>query len=106
MRSTSSRLTSAAVGAVLLLAACGSDDVALIPAADEDAAADATPGAAVELPEPAPGPVPDLPVDPASVSNPLPAVAVRQINGEGGWVQFKNLLPAENPLLVWFWAPH
>lgn len=106
MRSPSSRLTAPAVGAVLLLAACGGDDVAPTPAADEGAAADATPEAPVELPEPAPGPVPDLPVDPASESSPLPPVAVRQINGDGGWVQFKNLLPAENPLLVWFWAPH
>lgn len=103
MRSTTSRLGALAVGGALLLAACGSDDSEPIGAADPAGEAEAP---AAELPEPAPGPVPDLPVDPASASNPLPEVAVRQINGEGGWVQFKNLLPADNPLLVWFWAPH
>jgi hypothetical protein len=61
----------------------------------------------VSLPEPAPGPVPELPVNAdAAVSSPLPDIAVRQLNGEGGWVQFKNAVPADKPLLVWFWAPH
>ena len=59
------------------------------------------------LPEPAPGPVPQLPVDAESAaSSPLPEVTVRLLNGEGGWVQLKNELPAAKPLLVWFWAPH
>lgn len=61
----------------------------------------------VSLPEPADGPVPELPVsETADAASPLPALAVRQLNGEGGWVQLKNELPAEKPLLVWFWAPH
>ena len=61
----------------------------------------------VSLPTPAEGPVPELPVTPdAAIGSPLPEIAVRQINGEGGWVQFKNELPADKPLLVWFWAPH
>ena len=38
--------------------------------------------------------------------SPLPELAVRQLNGDGGWVQLKNELPADKPLLVWFWAPH
>lgn len=60
----------------------------------------------IVLPEPEPGPVPDLPVSPASAeASPFPEVAVRQLNGEGGWVQFKDLLPSEQPLLLWFWAP-
>lgn len=64
-------------------------------------------GSAVTLPEPAAGPVPDLPVHPDSaIGSPLPELAVRQINGDGGWVQLKNELPSEQPLLVWFWAPH
>jgi hypothetical protein len=61
----------------------------------------------VALPEPEPGPVPVLPVsDVAAAASPLPEVAVRRLNGDGGWVQFKNELPADKPLLVWFWAPH
>jgi ABC-type glycerol-3-phosphate transport system substrate-binding protein len=61
----------------------------------------------VSLPEPAPGPVPELAVSAdAAASSPLPDIAVRQLNGDGGWVQLKNALPADKPLLVWFWAPH
>ena len=61
----------------------------------------------VFLPEPEPGPVPQLAVRAdAAVSSPLPDIAVRQLNGDGGWVQLKNALPADKPLLVWFWAPH
>ena len=64
-------------------------------------------GTVVTLPVPEAGPVPVLPVSPdAAAGSPLPEIAVRQINGDGGWVQFKNELPADKPLLVWFWAPH
>ena len=61
----------------------------------------------VSLPTPAEGPVPELPVsEEAAAGSPLPEIAVRQLNGDGGWVQLKNELPADKPLLVWFWAPH
>ena len=63
--------------------------------------------AGMTLPAPAPGPVPQLAVSTeAAASSPLPEVAVRRLNGEGGWVQLKNELPSDKPLLVWFWAPH
>lgn len=52
------------------------------------------------------GPVPAIDVLAASASNPLPDIAVRRINCAGGWVNLKNELPADTPLLVWFWAPH
>lgn len=88
-----------ALAAGLLLTACagaGSDGSGAVPA-------DST----VELPAPAPGPVPTLAVSPRSAAaSPLPDIAVRRLNGEGGWVQFKDELPSEQPLLVWFWAPH
>ncbi len=42
----------------------------------------------------------------AAVGSPLPEITVRQINGDGGFVQLKNELPSDKPLLVWFWAPH
>ena len=86
-----------AVGAALLLTACGSDD-------GDGAGSSADPG--ITLPAPVEGSPPDLPVAEASQSSPLPEVAVRQINGDGGWVQFRNEIPSELPLLVWFWAPH
>jgi len=89
------RISSVALAAGLLLAACGG------------AGGESNPADGLVLPDPAPGPVPELAVSPeAAVSSPLPEIAVRQLNGEGGWVQLKNELPADKPLLVWFWAPH
>jgi hypothetical protein len=41
----------------------------------------------------------------AAAGSPLPEVTVRRVNGEGGFVQLKNELPADRPLLFWFWAP-
>lgn len=85
-----------ALGAVVLLSACAGGGTR-----DGDAAVDEV------LPAPAPGPVPTLEVSPRSATaSPLPDIAVRRLNGEGGWVQFKDELPSEQPLLVWFWAPH
>ena len=52
------------------------------------------------------GPVPMIDVRAASVPNPLPDLAVRRINCAGGWVNLKHEIPAELPLLIWFWAPH
>lgn len=96
MTSRRTSLVAAALAAGLVLAACGGGD-----ASDGGGAA-----SEIELPEPAPGPVPTLEVSAESAANPLPDVAVRRVNGEGGWVQFKNELPSAQPLLVWFWAPH
>lgn len=81
----------------LVLAACGGSPAAPVGAD----------GVAVTLPEPEPGPLPEVPVTPeAAVGSPLPEVTVRQLNGDGGFVQLKNALPSDKPLLVWFWAPH
>jgi hypothetical protein len=92
-----SKPIAAALAGTLLLAACGGTP-------DAPVGAD---GTAITLATPEPGPVPELPVADASVAgSPLPEIAVRRINGDGGWVQFKNELPADKPLLVWFWAPH
>jgi hypothetical protein len=73
-----------AAGAVLLLAACGGGGSTATGSAD-------------------PGVRPDLPV--ASASSPLPDVTVRDVTNDA-WVQFADLLPAERPVLFWFWAPH
>ena len=91
------RIVAAALAGGITLAACGGSPAAPV---GED-------GVAITLPEPSAGPIPDLPVSPnAATASPLPQVTVRQINGDGGFVQFKNELPADKPLLVWFWAPH
>ncbi len=58
------------------------------------------------MPDNADGPAPAIPVRPESVGNLLPDLAVRRINCAGGWVNLKNELPSQLPLLVWFWAPH
>lgn len=77
------RLVSIAAATALMVAACGGP-----PAASVD-----------------PGPRPDLAVaNPASTAF-LPAVTVWDV-GEQQWVQLANLLPADKPVLVWFWAPH
>jgi hypothetical protein len=52
------------------------------------------------------GSAPVIAVRAESIGNPLPDLAVRLVNCEGGWVNLKNELPADRPLLVWFWAPH
>ncbi len=98
-------LVAAALTAGLLLAACGGVDDAADDATEAVGTDQRAEPASTELPEPAPGPAPELEVAAESVDNPLPEVAVRQLNGDGGWVQFKNELPSEQPLLVWFWAP-
>ena len=54
----------------------------------------------------APDPAPVIAVDAASADNELPDLAVRRINCAGGWVNLKNEIPADRPLLVWFWAPY
>lgn len=82
----------------LTLAACGGGNPA--PPVAED-------GTTITLPTPTDGPIPRLPVSAeAAAGSPLPEVTVRRINGEGGFVQLKNALPSDRPLLVWFWAPH
>jgi len=93
-----SRSAAAVLAAVVTLGACGGGNPEAPVGAD---------GTAITLPEPDAGPIPDLPVSPdAAAGSPLPEVTVRQINGEGGFVQLKNELPSDKPLLVWFWAPH
>jgi hypothetical protein len=52
------------------------------------------------------GPAPVVAVRSGSAGSPLPDLAVRRINCKGGWENLRNELPADRPLLVWFWAPH
>lgn len=52
------------------------------------------------------GPRPTLEVRAESANSPLPDLAVRRINCAGGWVNLKNELPAAQPVLLWFYAPH
>ena len=52
------------------------------------------------------GDLPTIEVNAESAESPLPDLAVRRINCDGGVVNLKNELPSALPLLVWFWAPH
>ena len=52
------------------------------------------------------GPAPELPVAAESADSPFPDLAVRQLNCAPGWVQLRDEIPAETPVLAWFWAPH
>lgn len=79
----SRRLAALAASIVLVAAACSSP-----------------PEASVD-----PGPRPDLEVvNPVSTQF-LPPVTVWDVGGKE-WVQLANFLPADKPVLVWFWAPH
>ncbi len=92
-----SRIVTAALAGGITLGACGG--VAELPVGDD--------GPAITVPAPTEGPIPSLAVSAeAAAASPLPEVTVRRINGEGGFVQLKNELPSDTPLLVWFWAPH
>mgnify|MGYP001563222065 FL=1 len=77
------RFVIAGVAAALLLAACGGSRQASV---DQGAR-------------------PELPVSASAVANQLPKVTVWDV-GKKQWVQFGNFLPADKPVLVWFWAPH
>ena len=35
-----------------------------------------------------------------------PILVVRRINCAGGWINLRNEIPADKPVLVWFWAPY
>ena len=118
MRPTSipARLTAGTVVAVLTLAACGSSG-------GDDGADDAGSGSApVGEPEEAAAPeesaggdsgaVPGVDlgsaqVDPASdvPTNPFPDLVIDDVR-RGTKVNLRNRLPAENPVLLWLWAPH
>ncbi|MGE3329137.1 MAG: hypothetical protein AB7N61_27385 [Acidimicrobiia bacterium] len=77
------RLGVMAAAAVVLFAACGGPREASVE----------------------PGARPDLPVTNPVSRDLLPAVTVWDV-GEKEWVQLANFLPADRPVLVWFWAPH
>jgi hypothetical protein len=53
-----------------------------------------------------PGATPEIPVRQESADSPLPDLVVRRINCAGGWVNLRNEVPADTPVLVWFWAPY
>lgn len=81
-------LAAVLIGLALVAAACGGGSGS---------------GASSERPDP--GPRPDLPVNEPAEGGYLPAVTVRDVTNNR-WVQLANLLPADKPMLVWFWAPH
>jgi hypothetical protein len=80
------------LAAALLTTACGGDSSGGSSAAARPAGAD-------------PDVRPDLPLSNPASEGLLPTVAVWDV-GAQGWTQLADFLPAERPLLVWFWAPH
>jgi len=48
---------------------------------------------------------PDLQRSADAAKSPLPEVAVWDV-GTADWVQFADLVPADKPVVLWFWAPH
>jgi hypothetical protein len=108
-----------ACAALLLLGACGDAGSATPPPASAGASSTAstviasTPAEDGCSPDNSPtdvvatpGPAPDVAVEPQSASSPLQDIVVRRINCAGGWVNLRNEIPADRPVLVWFWAPY
>jgi hypothetical protein len=107
------RLAAGTVAAVLTLAACGSDDgddgvtSGSVPSS-EPGDISATPGTAAGGSGALPGvDLGSAEVDPASdvPANPFPDLVIDDVR-RGTKVNLRNLLPAENPVLLWLWAPH
>ena len=108
------------VCAVALLGACGDPGSSSPPAASAAESPTTTAAANVAAPPDdgcspdnsptevvaAPGPAPEVEIRPESAASPLPDLAVRRINCAGGWVNLRNEIPADRPVLVWFWAPY
>ena len=74
-----------ALAASITLAACGNDSVKV---------QSANTGAGTEISVATP-----------AFKNPLPAVTVRDVGAKAD-LNLQSLLPADKPLVIWFWAPH
>lgn len=93
---------------VVTLSACGSGD-SPAPAADAAGSAD---DAASVVDESSPAAADDAASDPGlrpnlgveNADSPFPAITVRDVVDDR-WVQFADILPSEQPVLLWFWAP-
>jgi len=106
MSSPASRCASVvvAVGLGLAVAACGSSSD--VGAGDPGATTTVAAGSAPEAtsgPAATAGP-PASAVPPASASI-LPSVPLTDVRS-GATVDLASLVPAQRPLLLWFWAPH
>ena len=96
----SRRVVAAAVAGAFLLAACGGGDDA--GDAGEASAEDADDGAGGSEQS-----VDQLEVDPASdiATNVLPDVVLDDV-GAGNKVNLRNVVPSDEPVLIWMWAPN
>jgi len=108
IRRTPRAFLAAVTAAVVTLSACGSAD-SPAPAADAAGSADEAGAAPATASSQAPGAAasdpglrPNLGVE--NADSPFPAVTVRDVVDDR-WVQFADILPAEQPVLLWFWAP-
>jgi len=92
----------------LLTAGCGGGQSERVSSTPESTArAPGTTSAALPtIGSPGPGPAPSAAAQaPATGKSVLPDLAVDDV-AAGSKVNLSSLVPAEQPLLVWFWAPH
>lgn len=99
---TAGRLVALAVVSLALAACGGTPQASVDPGERPDLpVGGTTPGS---TPGSAPGTASGTPA--TSAPEPvLPVVTVWDV-GAKQWVQLADFLPADKPLLVWFWAPH
>lgn len=106
-RRTPRAILAVVTAAVVTLSACGSAD-SPAPAADAAGSADDASAASATASSPAPAAASDPGLRPnlgvENADSPFPAVTVRDVVDDR-WVQFADILPAEQPVLLWFWAP-
>lgn len=93
------RATGAALALAMALVACGGSDSSAPPTS-----AAPTPTTQPADPDTDPGDPTTTTAPPAGTS-PLPALDVLDV-ATGARVALADQLPATQPLLVWFWAPH
>lgn len=94
-----------AASVALVAAACGSSNEASLASPTAPPATAAPTAASPTAPPASAAPTTAAPATTAAAVQALPQLMVWDI-ASNNKVQLGNMLPADKPVLVWFWAPH